>query len=146
MKQAKTTCLLLLVALLALSAGCGGGVTTVPVSGRVTLDGGDWPRRGILYFACKEPAEGYPRRTGIADFEPDGRFTVTSFNKGDGLVPGEYVVNIECWEVPPSMTGGPPAKSAVPKKYQNGATSGFTLSVPVDAGSLDDVTLDVPRG
>lgn len=144
MMQSKSYTPLGLLLLLSACLGCSDGITTIPVSGRITLDGGEWPRQGILYFACKQPAEGFPRRTGVADFGPDGSFTVTSFDKGDGLVPGEYVVNIECWEVPPSMGAGPPAKSAVPKKYQTGATSGFTLTVPVGAGRMDDVKFDVP--
>jgi len=130
--------------LLALVVGCGDAMRPVPVSGRVTLDGGAWPRRGMLFFTPIEPAEGYPRRPATADFAEDGAFRATSFEKFDGLLPGSYSVNIECWEVPPSMGPGPPAVSAVPEKYQKGATSGFRVDVPVDARRIGDVVFDVP--
>ena len=68
----------------------------------------------MLFFAPSEPAEGFPRRPGTADFNEDGEFEASSFKTGDGLLPGKYVVNVECWEVPPSMGAGPPAKTAVP--------------------------------
>lgn len=136
---------LLLLPPLAL-AGCDTAPRPIPVSGRVTLDGGAWPRRGMIFFAPIEPAEGFPRRPGAADFDESGAFRATSFKTGDGLYPGKYAVNIECWEVPPSMGAGPPAVSAVPPKYANSSTSGLTVEVPPDAARLDDVRLDVPKG
>ena len=110
------------IAISTIAAGCSDGVKTVPVKGRVTLGGGDWPRKGIIYFACSEPAEGYSRRSGVGDFDVDGAFVVTSYKKGDGLTPGKYVVNIECWEVPPSMGRGPRPPRARSPSSTNAAT------------------------
>jgi len=101
---------------------------TVPVSGRVTMDGGEMPGHGMLYFTPGEPAAGFPRRPGLAAFEPDGRFTVTTFEPGDGLMPGRYLVGAECWQVPPTMEG-PAAKSYLPTKYQAAQTSGWEVLI-----------------
>lgn len=123
--------------------GCDNGPQTVPVSGRVTLDGGPWPRRGMLFFAPSEPAEGFPRRPGTADFNEDGEFEASSFKTGDGLLPGKYVVNVECWEVPPSMGAGPPAKTAVPAGQENGADCGRTIEVPAGSSPIRDLVFDI---
>lgn len=67
-------------------AGCGRDAPEmVPTRGKVTLNGGRWPRPGALFFAPLKPAEGFPRRPGVGQFDTDGIFTVTSRDPGDGL-------------------------------------------------------------
>ena len=129
---------------LAVSTGCGrDGPETVPVAGKVTLDGGAWPTAGRLYFNPLEPAAGLPRRSGTADFDTDGRFRVSSWEKGDGLVPGKYKVGVACWKVPPSMEG-PPAVSYVAQPYQAAATSDKVIVI--EPGSPEvELNWDVPR-
>jgi hypothetical protein len=46
-------------------------------------------------------------RPGHAEFGTDGKFVVTSFKKGDGLLPGRYWVNIRC------ITGMPAAGASM---------------------------------
>ncbi len=71
---------ILLSPLAAAGWGCGKApVRTVPVEGTVTLGGGSWPEAGMVVFAPKDPAEGYPRRAGQAIFERDGRYVATTF-------------------------------------------------------------------
>ena len=134
--------------LVALSAGaiCGCGETTpktVAVTGTITLDGGDWPAPGSLYFMAMEPAPGFPKKSGSAEFGEDGWFVATTFVHGDGLTPGRYQVGVNCWAEPYKM-GGPPQKSHVPKKYQDAATSGFEVIVESDADEEISLDLDVP--
>ena len=130
---------------LALSAGCNGAVREsglVPVSGRVTLDGGPWPKDGVITFGPVS-AENTSRPTS-ATFDTSGNFTVMSFDNSPGLYPGTYNVGVECWEEPPGMNekGKPTVgKGPVPKKYRNGATSGLKLTV--EAGSTPDANFDV---
>ena len=98
--------------------GCGRNdrPTTIRVQGTVTFDGELPEYPGAIYFAPTEVAEGYPRRGGRAIFETDGKFSATSFEEGDGLVPGKYVVRLECWKVPPAM--GKPGVSYLPKGFE----------------------------
>lgn len=88
----------------------------VPVRGVVTFDGGPCPATGSLRFLAVEAKEGLPRRPGRATFDKDGRFTVTSFREGDGLVPGSYRVQIECWQVEPVQ--GTPGISYIADGYE----------------------------
>ena len=99
--------------------GCGNSdrPKTVPVSGSVTFEGEPPEYPGALFFAPLEAAEGYPRRGGRALFGTDGRFEATSFEEGDGLVPGTYRVRVESWKEPPSM--GRPGVSYVPKGFES---------------------------
>ncbi len=129
-----------------LPIGCEkGGIKTVPVRGRLTYAGGEWPKGGMLTFASVEPAPGMTQHPGTAEFGTDGRFAASTFGDGDGLVPGKYVVNIECWEVPPSPDNPVAAKSYLPTKYQSGMHSGFTVDVPADHRGALEVTFDVPK-
>lgn len=64
----------------------------------------------------------------------------------DGLIPGHYRVGIDCWETLP-QAGGPPAKSLVPARYREPATSGLELVVELGARPMTvefDVRLDSP--
>jgi len=110
-------------------AGCGSDrPTTVDISGRVLFNGQPPPKPGMVYFTPIEPAEGYPRRPGRASFEADGRFTATTFDDGDGLIPGRYRVAVDCWDKPPRAEG-PPSNSLVPPPYNQSGTSPLELTV-----------------
>ena len=124
--------------------GCGPKMPeTVRASGRVTYAGGDWPNEGMLYFASLGDGSGQVLRPTSAHFGRDGAFEVTSFTQGDGMVPGRYVVTIECWKTPPSMTGSP-GVSAVPAKYRNQKTSDFLVEIETGQSSIE-ITFDVPK-
>jgi hypothetical protein len=88
----------------------------------------------------KEVAAGMPRRPGVGKFTADGEFVVTSFNEGDGLVPGTYGVGITCYE------GLPDPKSADPFGEINFVPGDFKpadLVVAVDSDPLE-INFDVP--
>ena len=104
------------------SVGCGGSetVSVVPVYGKVTI-GGDAPGKdGSVTFTVVEPAEGFPRRPATATFAADGSYEATSFEPGDGLVPGKYVAVIQCYDGTP--TDDDPTSfdrlNVVPKTYR----------------------------
>lgn len=141
---ARSFCPVCLTALCCLVvAGCGrGGPELVNIKGKVTYGGGPWPAKGALYFNPVDPAEGMPRISSRADFDTDGNFAVTSFDDGDGLVPGKYTVVVECWDSPPEP--GKPSKSYVPKRYQTSRTSDLEVVIKSGAGT-QEVTLDVPK-
>lgn len=88
------------------SLGCGGtGLPTTKVTGQVTFDGASPPKPGNISFSLVEGTgqEGLPYRPGSSAFGTDGRFEITSFEKGDGLLPGTYKVQITCLAAPPSQ-------------------------------------------
>lgn len=75
----------------------------VPVSGRITMDGGPLPVEGMIWFVPVEAAEGLPMRPAAGKFGTDGKFSVRSFKPGDGLVPGRYRIWIQCLKEPISI-------------------------------------------
>jgi hypothetical protein len=130
---------------LVLAVGCGrSGPEMVPVDGTITFGGGSWPKPGVLNFAVESPAPGMLDRPAMGLFDTDGKLTVTTFTKGDGLIPGKYSLAVECWEVRPDMMSPTPPKSYVPKRYSSAQTSGLT--VVVEPGQkVVKLNLDVPK-
>ena len=136
---------------LAVMGGCGGnevekGLT--PVQGRVTLDGGPWPKPGQLIFVpvakSAEPGQAVVR-SATAEFDTDGRFTVAGgYGGGEGLHPGTYWVAVDCPEDGPKMpVPGEPVntKNFAPPKYRNADSSGLVLKV--EAGKATEANFDV---
>ena len=80
----------------------------------------------------KTPLPGLPSRPATGEFDTSGNLTVTTFKKGDGLIPGTYRLGIECWETAPQMGSNTPPKSYVPHRYQSPATSDLTVRVDTD--------------
>lgn len=130
------TMFLLVFALLLPS--CSNAPKCIPVSGTVTLDGANVPGPGFIYFTTGSAGkEGV--RPGTAEFDADGRYKATSFVAGDGLMPGAYVLRVDCWKTAPNMEGKP-VVSFLSQKYQDAATSGLELIVAPDARPI---TFDV---
>jgi hypothetical protein len=126
-----------------LFSGCDSrGLPMVSVHGKITYGNGDWPKPGVVYFAGTDVANGMPLRPAVGRFDTHGNLVVTSFEPGDGLVPGRYTLGVECWEVPPGINGSP-GVSYVPKKYQHASTSG--LEVLAEQGGSVDLNIDVPK-
>ncbi len=144
-----------LLLLLATLVGCGNDLGTVPVEGKLTLDGGDWPKPGRVNFLPLEPAEGFPQRPGFGTFDTDGQFRVTTIESGDGLFPGTYRVYVECWEIEPvgeedhHHAGEEHAAPAEGKSYvdpEHGSPVASPLEVTVEPGASGPVELefDIP--
>jgi len=131
--------------------GCGQGrPKTVPVSGTVTLDGQPVDGASVTFY----PASGGRPAMGTTDAQ--GNFTLTTFEKGDGAIPGTYnvtVTKVAAGEASPdeqSDTGealmgaeDTEGKSLLPVKYSSVKTSGLT--VEVKAG-MEPVTLALQSG
>jgi len=113
--------------------GCGGNdrPKTIPISGRVTIDGQPPGEGGKLFFTPTEAAEGYNKRPASGSFDAEGNYRVMSWEPDDGLVPGHYTVNVQ---------PGDPAKTKIPARYHNSSTSGLEVDVPVDK---DEIAFDV---
>ena len=118
---------------LALVAGCGSdGPKCVRVSGKVTLDGGPVPGPGFIYFTTDGTGKETISRPGTAEFDAEGNYRAQTFEPGDGLLPGKYLLRVDCWKSPPNMAGKP-VVSFLPQRYQNAATS--KLELTVESGS-----------
>ena len=90
--------LLVLVAMCTL-IGCGPDrPATVKVSGTVTLDGEAVEGATVAFFPA---GEGLPGR-GVTD--ASGDFTLTTFEAGDGAVPGEHRVSVSKTKAPEGTT------------------------------------------
>lgn len=88
-----------------LAVGCdGSGMPLTKVKGTITFNGGPPPKTGSIMFSLVPGtgAEGLPYRPGTAPFGTDGEFVVTSFQEGDGLLPGTYKVRVICLSAAPA--------------------------------------------
>jgi hypothetical protein len=122
--------------------GCSGKHSmTVPVSGHITFAGGACPAEGTIVFSPVAVEKGLPRRPGMAKFQQDGAFTVTSFREGDGLIPGHYRPIVSCWKGEP--------RNDDPSSFErlNYVPSNYKAAEVVVAptGNAVVVTLDVPK-
>ena len=124
------------------AAGCGSDVPDmVSVSGQVTLDGGPWPKPGVVNFTPAEPAPGFPRKSGSGHFDTDGYFTAMTGDY-EGLIPGEYRISVTCWERPPGDND--PGKSFTAAAFASPFRSGLELTIEPD-GAAVTWDQDVPR-
>jgi hypothetical protein len=119
-------------------AGCGGrDVPIVAIEGQLTFGGAPPPAGGKIMFSPAETnGSGIPARPGYAKFDTDGVFTVTTYQPGDGLIPGKYYAKILCFRETPTLSNQDEV-SYVPKDFVPEVT------VPSDVSSLE-LKLDAP--
>lgn len=121
-------------------AGCGsksGQLPTAPVTGRVTYQGKPVPRGEITFV----PTASQPGvRNAYGTLDEQGRYRLTTYREGDGAVLGTHQVMIVAREELPADVGkqmtpdgilvpGKQAKSLIPERYSDPATSGLTAEV-----------------
>jgi len=138
-----------------LALGCGGQQDagrpkTVPVTGTVTHNGEPVEGATVAFQA----SGGSQSAIGVTD--AGGKYTLTTFESGDGAVPGAYQVKIFKYKVEtgPAAAGEdsdnyvPPAEgeeaaeaeNLLPAQYADPTTSGLTATV----GESGDNTFDFP--
>jgi hypothetical protein len=123
---------LLLIALMG-ATGCGDGrPQRVPVSGTVLIDGAPLSY-GFVTFV---PATG---RSASGQLDAQGRFTLGSYEPGDGVLPGPQRVSVLARE----SLNDKQAKWHAPKKYGKHETSGIVIDI---TGPNDDVKIDLSWG
>lgn len=102
------------------------GPTRVPVSGIVTIDGAPLKMGSVMIAPIgKRPA------MGIIDGQ--GRFTMSTFEKGDGVAPGTHRVSVTACE-PISARSN---RWNAPKKYTNTETSGLEVTIDGPQDNLE---------
>lgn len=93
---------------------------TIAVEGVVTYQNKPVPDATIMFY----PVQGRKPASGRAD--ASGKFTLTTFKKNDGVLPGEHKVTVNAYESTPE---GVSMKSAIPIKYTNQNNSPLTINV-----------------
>lgn len=123
---------------------------TVPVSGKVTLNGMPCPAGAMVMLV---PVAGGRPSTGPTDAA--GRFMLSTFGEKDGAVPGEHYVGVTLAKsdgpaatVDEYNTGTiegqnqPKTKWIVPEKYSNPQGSGIQVTIPEEGTDA----LEIPLG
>lgn len=134
--------------------GCGGKPAdpnrpaTTAVSGVVTHNGS--PLDGATVTFKPVSTDG---KAAFGKTDAEGKFSLTTFEGGDGAIPGEYNVTVVKMEVVESKAVSeddpnydpdyvePEAKSLIPEKYGNAADSGLTASVGTEP--VSDIKLEL---
>ncbi len=78
-----------------LLAGCARNSATAPVVGMVTHDGQPVGVGQVVFQPVSAEDKNYPGKPARADVQPDGSFTLTTFEQGDGALLGSHRVMYE---------------------------------------------------
>ena len=133
--------------------GCGdtsGVGRTVPVAGRVTLDGAPWTSASTVILFKPDAAKGNTlpwEPTGTVDSQ--GNYTLSTKGRR-GAPPGWYKVTLTALETRPLETKGPRVKlptpkSLLPARYGQAATTPLAIEV-VDSPAPDAYDLKLTGG
>ena len=116
-----------------LLTGCDGRPTRVKVSGHITCDGKPIEHGGYTF----KPVAG--GRIAGGGMEEGGAYTVTMYEKGDGMPVGTYSVSINATEKLNPRT----IRWHAPQKYADLETSGLTVEITESTSDLNfDLTWD----
>lgn len=129
--------ILLLVLLAVPLVGCGGGAGTIAVTGLVTHNSSPLADADVSFI----PESGRPA---YGRTDSSGRFTLTTFEQGDGAMPGKHTVTIMKSEELKAATDANPYaeyRSVLPEKY--GRPQESPLTAEVEKGGSNDFTFDV---
>ncbi len=126
-----TLCVVALCVVLTPFVGCGDGrPTRVPASGTVTLAGEPVAEAQVMFM----PA-GDRMATGTTD--ADGRFELSTFEPGDGVVIGQHKVAItKRLPDPNNDSPYPQFYDVLPPRYSNAADSGLVAEVTADGENV----------
>jgi hypothetical protein len=126
--------LLLLAAAFVLAPGCGNKEPrqpVFPVHGRVLFHGQPAANALVVFHPLTTDEKDPIRPRG--QVQPDGTFTLSTYQSGDGAPAGDYRVTVELWLSSANADEGP--SNRLPAKYANPQTSGLTARV--EAGPTD---------
>ena len=116
--------------------GCGGTSGdlpgTAPVTGTVTYNGDPVPNAHVMFY----PEDGEKPAVGTTD--ESGKYTLTTFNEGDGAIPGTHTVTVTAYD---NSSEGVSMNSLVPDKY--GIQTSSPLKVTVKDGDMNEIPLEL---
>lgn len=100
-------------------AGCSDGrPPRVPVKGQVLIDGKPLHTGGVRFT----PVNGRPSSGAI---DNEGRFSLSTFEPGDGCTLGKHIVTVVAVE----ELGGNARRWHIPKRYTSASTSGLSQEI-----------------
>jgi hypothetical protein len=135
--------LLIAVGSLLFGGGCGQNTPKMmPVRGKLTFEGGAWPKPGKMIFSPLKSEPGFPCKPGIATFNTDGEFSAKT-DDYEGLIPGEYRIAVMCWKIAPISTR--PGVGYIDDKFTGFGSSGLTLKVDPNQSGPVIWNCDFPR-
>ena len=128
-------------------AGCADrGPHRVPVTGRVTYH--DQPVAGgwISFTRVGAAPKGVPSRPATGELDDEGCYTMRTFGKDDGVMPGEYavaVVAIDYERAGAARGRGAPQPYTIPQRYTRPETSGLSVTIPEEASGELEFNFDL---
>ena len=125
-RHAGAGCLALPLAAMLLLAGCDSGRPVYPVHGRVVFEDGTPMVDGTVEFESIEDER--TRVNASGEIQPDGSFTLTTREPGDGAVEGKHRA-IVVPPLPVDTATGRAARSPIHPKYRSYETSGLVFEV-----------------
>ncbi len=125
-------CLTLLPLALGTAAGCSdrSRQPVFPVEGQVLFQGKPAAGAQVVFHPIGKDGAGAPRPSGQVD--STGKFLLTSYAAGDGAPPGDYEVTVEKWV----SKNDNPAVNQLPRRYQQGKSSGLRATVKAGENKL----------
>lgn len=128
------------LSVLFVASGCGGGEQTgQTLYGTVSLNG-EPVDNGVIKFNKKTAGS-----TSVAPIQSNGSYEAKMSRSVAGIEPGEYVVDIESWQVEPGQSRDgkeyPNGLSAVPPEYRPGGEKEFTVSIAPNSDNEVDFAM-----
>lgn len=128
--------------LVPLVTGCSEAkVPVVPVTGKLTV-GKEIPVGAEIVLHAKGhtlPEDVAP----VGKVEKDGTFSISIYDKGEGVPAGEYVATVQWFKASkPAAAGDDPlVVDVIPKKYSSPATSPLTVTVKNEPTQLEPIVI-----
>jgi BON domain-containing protein len=133
----------LAVLVAALLAGCGRSgaprVVTHPAKGAVTYQGQPVVGAFLALHSKSGSHENAPTPTAIV--RPDGTFALTTYDAGDGVPEGEYVVTLQWRKATKSGSEFSPGPNLLPDKYSRPETSDIIVRIAAGQNELPAIAL-----
>ncbi len=131
------------IAVLFVLAGCGRSgpprVETNPTKGSITYQG--QPIGGAFLALHPKSGAAADAPTSTAVVQPDGKFAVTTYEAGDGVPEGDYVVTVQWRKATKSGGEFVPGPNLLPAKYSRPESSDIVIHVASGANELAPIVL-----
>lgn len=123
-------------AFLSVLSGCSDRLRTYPVSGKVQFKSGSPVRVGTIELKSRQH-DIHSRGT----LNPDGTFTLTTYEEGDGAIEGKHDCVIVQFVMTEGLQGHRPSTiGVIDRRYNNYTTSGITIDIEA---KRNEITIEV---